>query len=1134
MSRKSRILKAALRTSTAVLGLAATSLAISPSYAIVGNDNYTPAQLVDTTNITGVGQMVIDEGNGYVGLCTVSLINPRTVIFAAHCVNDAAASSYGSANGGTAIGFGFQAYNRTPLINWLTSDHQTSTTDYFYNSNYVVYNDKSLLLGSSLNFLQADIAMAALDTPVTNVPTWTLLFSPLTSSTHATIVGYGNYGTGSDGYVSLDFRRRVAENTISFLGSLDDVDGFLFGELDGLPQNLYQLDFNDPNFNTADANEYDFNIFHDAALAKEAITAPGDSGGPLIVDQLFSTSVIAAVLSGGTRYFSGQASSSYGTTSFYQPLYLYWDWIVANNPYKYVSAKAGDGLWSDPSHWVIDLDPNYVTIVDGKLVNALPTDAAQGIPDDGTVNTPKFGQVCYYDICQDVATGEVTGTSTTDITSQLDALSAQYDGGVEKVAIDVMSDLASAQTKVSSASATTLAVTNLLSKYTSHASTGTVTTSLGLPGTSGFVPDDTDGDATTGTPARYYDVTLSADGTTILDKGYVTIDRLTINGAKTGLVIASGAAMGTYIDTTMYAGNFRVNGLYVSVGDIALLGGVLSGNGTVVSPATTAVLGAIAPGTVGTVGTLTHIGDVVLSSGSGLLIDASPTGNDLLDVYGTLSLSGTLVVSPINGYRPKWHATLTVAKADVIENAFNSVPDTIAGVLYPVVSTVTIQTADSSYDAEVVTFQAATFASVLTGGTADQLNAGGLLDAARDASYSRMSSVYDAIDPLYDQPLNDALQALAPNVTRAIPQVSQVLADAQSGFLWEYLGEMNGSNEARVAVQPTALKLAMNSQVGSFEMRNLLAGLSDRLGGSSVTTASDSGAAASDGGGAMVLPKGVGVFLTGQKLDGSVRLGGSSGKADIDGFLISAGVDLPATQYFRVGASLALGEALATLRDQAATSKTLTRQFAVYGQYTTDEGYFVNGYAGYGFQTIHTQRNIAFGGSTFDLDGKTHGNTPIFGLQAGMVIPDVTSGMLKPAIGIQYGEVRVAEYSETGAEAALSFGQIDKSHFDARFGFDADWNITVSEIAFKPQLHAFLVTNLSSDNAGIKTTFVASSGATPANFDLSGNSAVWADVGVGLEANVYDNTLLGFHFSANPGNGDATYTAFGGSLRIKL
>jgi len=88
MSKTSFNLKAALRASTALVGLALAGLATTPANAIVINDAYTPTQVVDTTNITGVGQMVVDEQNGFIGLCTATLINPRTVIFASHCVNE--------------------------------------------------------------------------------------------------------------------------------------------------------------------------------------------------------------------------------------------------------------------------------------------------------------------------------------------------------------------------------------------------------------------------------------------------------------------------------------------------------------------------------------------------------------------------------------------------------------------------------------------------------------------------------------------------------------------------------------------------------------------------------------------------------------------------------------------------------------------------------------------------------------------------------------------------------------------------------------------------------------------------------------------------------------------------------------
>ncbi|WP_278360040.1 trypsin-like serine protease, partial [Zymomonas mobilis] len=79
----------------------------SSAEAIVINDNETPDSILDQTNFTGIGQMVTDTKNGNLTTCTGTLINPRTVLFAAHCVNNEAATSYGSGQGGTPVSFGF-------------------------------------------------------------------------------------------------------------------------------------------------------------------------------------------------------------------------------------------------------------------------------------------------------------------------------------------------------------------------------------------------------------------------------------------------------------------------------------------------------------------------------------------------------------------------------------------------------------------------------------------------------------------------------------------------------------------------------------------------------------------------------------------------------------------------------------------------------------------------------------------------------------------------------------------------------------------------------------------------------------------------------------------------------------------
>jgi subtilase-type serine protease len=513
-------------------------LVSTPSIVISAPGTPTTAQ--DTAGgVNGVGQMTISLGGGSLGLCTGTLINPRTVIFAAHCVNENGAGTgaqnpwgYGSQGGGIPIAFGFAQNNLPAVRDWVLgttatgaanpNQYKTSTANFLYNVNQVVYNADSLKLGLAQNFLQADVAIATLDTPAANVPTWALLLSALpapptineTTGTgyHVTITGYGRNGQGgtlTGDTNGIDYRRRIAENTIGILGSFDDRDAFLFGSTDALPQNLYQLDFDDPRRGTAAASPYDFNLFKDNALPNEGTTAGGDSGGPLILDRTFAKQVVIGVLSGGSRFFAEAPFGAYGTESFYQPLYLFSDYITANNPYRYAQTKAGDGSWTDASHWVTALDPNYQIIVDGKLVNGVPTTTGAGIAGDGN----KFGQVCFDTDCVDVKTGVET-INGVPVTTTADAPAAAAAAAVvtkvptsgvvaeglilETVAQGGKADLASlgSAEDVAQAGGDAVALAVL-----------SPTLANGLPGATNFVPNNIDPDRTIQRSARYYDVT---------------------------------------------------------------------------------------------------------------------------------------------------------------------------------------------------------------------------------------------------------------------------------------------------------------------------------------------------------------------------------------------------------------------------------------------------------------------------------------------------------------------------------------------------------------------------------------------------------------------------------------------------
>ncbi|HYE88149.1 MAG TPA: hypothetical protein VEA16_17420, partial [Vicinamibacterales bacterium] len=575
-------------------GVAAGSgLSVEEAPLIVSNNDVNPNQPVALggsldTGVTGVGQMIAfiqpanSPNSAGLSLCTGTLINPRTVIFAAHCVNSRPAHMYGSQTGtgggtygafgvtqGVPLSFGFNATNRCQgvAVNgcavgegayeaWRDSVFQTQTARNIFNANQVWYDMRSLGPNSA-GFIEADVALATLDTPAFDIPTWTMLFSPLTAETHVFSNGYGVNGTSataqgatpcttSCGLLgSIDYRRRIVENTLSVLGSLQDRNAWLFGSASAGPnhQSLYMIDFDSPAGQAAYtgtfAGSWDFDIFNGAALPREGTTAGGDSGGPLIADQAFHKPVTVGVLSGGSRFFNGQRFSTYGTHSFYQPLFLFWDVIVANNPYVYAGAKAGDGNWEDGSHWIQLMDPNYGISVDGELVNSLPDTPALGV----SGNTVKFGEICFLDDCTDLADDDT---------------------------------------------ATPLPV-----------GSGTPLLIAGGPGSTNFVPDNVNPvnhvDPALTVKARYYDVTLAEAGTTTLSSNR-TIDLMTVDGPASKLKIAAAGTLNVLGEFNQWQGWTQVDGKLKSGRDAFIGSGILSGNGTIQSPFVTVGAVVVAPG----------------------------------------------------------------------------------------------------------------------------------------------------------------------------------------------------------------------------------------------------------------------------------------------------------------------------------------------------------------------------------------------------------------------------------------------------------------------------------------------------------------------------------------------------------
>ena len=722
-----RHLRSALMASAFAAGAVSGS-----AWAVVPNDNLlslnpdgsvNESRVIDATGVTGVGVIFFSQ-DGRNSICTTSLINPRTVILAAHCVNQTPDSAWGN-SARAAVSFLDEA---TPGVqSWFRSGESQPQLATF-NVLEVTFDARSLaLIEDPSGYKQADVALAALDTPAVNVPTWKLLFSPLRGPTDVVFTGYGRTGAGSVGAVADEgLYRRTVTNSIDVLASPLDIaeavyllSGVVISDtFETFTSDVYLYDFDDPSGVRIGDDGRPYANLGGEATAREGSVAPGDSGGPLIIPGLGDGRILAGVVSGGLFYANDSVDARYGQFGFYQPLSQYWDWIVDNNFYRYVGAKAGDGDWFDANHWVERLDPAYqLASPTGLLTNALPTTPALGASGAGT----NFGQICIAGgNCLNMADA---GDPVTD--------TPRFPGSG--------------------------------------------------PGTSGFVPSN--GFVGPGGAVRFYDVTLAERGRTQL-AGFAEIDALTLAGAAELDITASGG-LGLAIGTRTQGGWLNVDGL-LQTPTFSGAAGLLTGNGHIRAYSFESAMG-IGPGGFGRAGTLTLQTDARLDRAGALQIDLGRGGADRLAVIadpgalspsaGGLILGGLLVLNPVADDRPRVGDRFTVLTTEGgLLGQFDAVadlPGVMAGRL------------DQNGQRLDVIVEAGRYADLAPMGEADVAPYARLLDASRGPANGPLARLYDGLDYLDGEALTAGLRDLGPTGLRQGEGLGRLqiegLADALAG-----------------------------------------------------------------------------------------------------------------------------------------------------------------------------------------------------------------------------------------------------------------------------------------------------------------------------------------------------------------
>ncbi|HEX3974209.1 MAG TPA: autotransporter outer membrane beta-barrel domain-containing protein [Stellaceae bacterium] len=243
------------------------------------------------------------------------------------------------------------------------------------------------------------------------------------------------------------------------------------------------------------------------------------------------------------------------------------------------------------------------------------------------------------------------------------------------------------------------------------------------------------------------------------------------------------------------------------------------------------------------------------------------------------------------------------------------------------------------------------------------------------------------------------------------------------------------------------------------------------------------------------------------------------------------GADNQITDRIVAGVALNVSTDKATVTGGGFT-QTNAYEGSVYGQYSVDPNWYVNGMAGFGWQTYKTARvvsllatsvdNGSFSGQSYNLYGESgYALHPAF-------LPQTR---ITPYAGLGYLHTHTDGFTESGT-TALNVQAMDPNSFTLSLGARVATTLQIGSTVFRPELRAAWQHEFLDSSATMRASFVAAPGSTFTSTGASFGDDSFLG-GAGITTTITASTQIFLDYDARV-TGGYTAQAVSGGLRVQF